>query len=122
MAQNSYTLNRGVNAPVVFKGLQGQYIFYLGGGLAALLVLFVTGYIAGVNPWICLGFVLGGGGYLFAAVYRFSKKYGVHGVMKRSARRQLPRTIRNDSRTIFFKKCGDGQVAGRTYSGSRRGA
>lgn len=122
MGRSEYVMNKGVNAPVVFKGLQGQYIGYLGGGLAALLVLFVILYLAGINSWICLCIAITGGGYLFSWAYRTNKRYGVHGVMKQSAHRLLPKTIRNSSRILFFKKKQHGKVVGRYYSGSRRGA
>jgi hypothetical protein len=122
MRRSEYVINRGVNAPIVFKGLQGQYIGYLGGGLAALLILFVILYLTGVNTWICLIIVMGGGGYLFRWVFRTNKKYGVHGVMKQSARRLLPREIRNYSRRVFCKVKRDGKKHERYISGSGRGA
>ena len=36
---NPYTINKGINAPLVFKGLKAQYIAYLAVGLVVLLVL-----------------------------------------------------------------------------------
>lgn len=104
MGRSEYVINRGVNAPIVFKGLQGQYIGYLGGGLAGLLVMFVILYLVGLNTWVCLLIALSGGGFLFWWVFSTNKKYGVHGVMKRSARRLMPRVIRNNSRVVFFKR------------------
>jgi hypothetical protein len=103
MRRSEYVINRGVNAPIVFKGLQGQYIGYLGGGLAALLILFVVLYLVGVHTWICLIIVLCGGGYLFHWVFRTNKKYGVHGVMKQSAYRLLPKYLKRNSRVRFCK-------------------
>jgi hypothetical protein len=103
MARTVYVINRGVNAPIVFKGLQGQYIGYLGGGLAGLLMLFVILYLTGVNTWICLIIVLSGGGYLFHWAYTTNKQFGVHGVMKKSARKLLPRQVRHYSRRVFCK-------------------
>lgn len=49
MGRSVYVTNRGVNAPIVFKGLQGQYIGYLGGGLVGLLVLFVVLYLVSMT-------------------------------------------------------------------------
>jgi hypothetical protein len=112
MPRSAYAINKGVNAPIVFKGLQGQYIGYLGGGLAALLIVFVVLYLAGVNTWICLVVALSGGGWLFSWAYRTNKKYGVHGVMKRSAYRLLPRYIKRNSRVRFCKRVKDGKVVG----------
>mgnify|MGYP001070521782 CR=1 FL=1 len=103
MRRSEYVINRGVNAPIIFKGLQGQYIGYLGGGLAGLLILFVIMYLVGINTWVCLIIVMSGGGYLFKWVFTTNKKYGVHGVMKKSAYRLLPKQIRNYSRRVFCK-------------------
>ena len=49
MASSIYGINKGINKPIEFKGLKAQYIWYLGGGLAGLLVLFGVLYISGVN-------------------------------------------------------------------------
>jgi len=103
MRRSEYVINSGVNAPIVFKGLQGQYIYYFGGGIGALLILFVILYLAGVNTWICLIIVLSGGGYFLKWVFSTNKKYGVHGVMKKSAHRLLPKQIKNYSRGVFCK-------------------
>lgn len=113
MPRSEYVINRGINAPIVFKGLQGQYIGYLGGGLAALLIVFVIMYVIGINTWLCLLIVFAGGGYLFSWAYRTNKKYGVHGLMKQSAYRLLPKYIRRKSRKVFCKTIHrDGKVVG----------
>ena len=36
-----YTINKGMNRPIVFKGLKAQYIWYLGGGIVLLFMLFI---------------------------------------------------------------------------------
>jgi hypothetical protein len=43
----SYSINKGINKPIEFKGLKAQYIGYLGGGLGYLLVLFAILYLIG---------------------------------------------------------------------------
>ncbi|MBZ4187620.1 DUF4133 domain-containing protein [Niabella sp. 3A5MI-3] len=98
-----YKINRGVNQPVMFKGLKAQYIWYLGGGLVALLVGFAILYICGVNMFICLGIVFITGGILFKRVYRMSGKYGEHGLMKKIGNRQIPDWIKNNSRKVFIR-------------------
>jgi hypothetical protein len=40
MATSVYQINKGINKPIEFKGLKAQYIWYLCGGLVALLILF----------------------------------------------------------------------------------
>ena len=102
MATSVYTINKGVNKPIEFKGLKAQYIWYLGGGLLALLILFAVLYICGVNPFVCLGLVLLLGLFLFLHVYRLSHKYGQYGMMKRAARRGVPYVIKIYSRKTFI--------------------
>ena len=61
MSTSVYKINKGINKPIEFKGLKAQYIWYLGGGLLILLILFAILYICGLNSFVCLGiiFVLG---------------------------------------------------------------
>lgn len=102
MANSVYPINKGINQPLTFRGLKAQYIWYLGAGLVGLLVLFAVLYIIGVNTFVILGVVGGAGFYLFTKVYRMSKAYGQYGVMKRTAKRLLPKTIKCNSRKIFY--------------------
>jgi hypothetical protein len=104
MSSTVYTINKGVNRPVEFRGLKGQYIWWLAGGVVALLAVFAGLYIAGVNPFVCIGFVGVAGFVLFWQVYRLSRVYGVHGWMKRGAARRLPTRIRSGSRRVFKEK------------------
>jgi hypothetical protein len=104
MANSVYSINKGVNKSIEFKGLKAQYIWYLGGGLIGLLVLFAILYIAGVNSFICIGIIIVSAVFLFVKVYRLSNKYGEHGLMKELARRQIPKTIISRSRKVFFNQ------------------
>ena len=104
MPRSEYLINKGVNAEIEFKGLRGQYIYYLGGGLAVLLIVFVILYLCGVNTFICLSIVGAAGGYLFRWVYTTNAKFGVDGLMKKKARRLMPKMISNHSRKVFLKK------------------
>lgn len=79
MSNSVYQINKGINRPIEFKGLKAQYIWYLGGGLVTLLILFAILYIAGVNTYICLGLILMLGTLLFIMVYKMSNAYGEHG-------------------------------------------
>lgn len=99
---SGYPMNKGVNRPVEFRGLKAQYIYYLASGLALLLVIFAIAYIIGVPLYVCLPVVLGAGGYLFVAVYRYSRRYGEHGLMKFLAHRKLPEALRCNSRSCFL--------------------
>ncbi|MDI3321367.1 DUF4133 domain-containing protein [Pinibacter soli] len=104
MAASIYTINKGANADVEFKGLRAQYIWYLAGGLLCLLVLFAVMYVVGVNTYVCLIIIVGLGALLFTQVYRMSKTYGAYGLMKRSAKKKVPKVIKCNSRRMFIKK------------------
>lgn len=88
-----YAINKGVGKPIVFKGLKGQWISWLCGGLLMLLLLFALCYIAGASLVVCVVFVAVGGMVLFYVVYRYNAKYGEYGLMKEMARRVTPKRI-----------------------------
>ena len=94
MNTSVYQINKGINKPIEFKGLKAQYIWYLGGGLLALLILFAILYICGVNTFVCLGIIIISGTGLFMHVYKLSHKYGEHGMMKSVAKRSIPDIIK----------------------------
>lgn len=98
-----YQINKGINKPIEFKGLKAQYIWYLGGGLLALLILFSILYICGVNTFVCLGLIVALGVGLFMYVYKLSHKYGEYGMMKKIAKRGIPKVIQSRTRIIFIK-------------------
>ena len=58
MSNSVYQINKGINKTIELKGLKAQYIWYLGGGLVALLILFAIIYIMGVNVFICVGIIV----------------------------------------------------------------
>lgn len=103
MANSVYQINKGINKPIEFKGLKAQYIWYLGGGLVALLILFAIIYIAGVHVFICLAVILMLGSGLFMYVYKLSRTYGQYGLMKKVARKGVPKCIKNYSRKPLKK-------------------
>ena len=96
-----YEINKGVNRPIEFRGLKAQYIYYLAIGLAGLLTGFSIMYIAGVPVYLCVPVVLLAGAVLFWIVYRYSHRYGEHGLMKAIAYRQVPSAILSRQRKIF---------------------
>jgi hypothetical protein len=102
MATSVYQINKGINKPVEFKGLKAQYIWYLGGGLLALLILFAILYICGVNTFICLAIIIIAGTGLFIHVYKLSRKYGQYGMMKSIAKKSIPAVIKSYSRKFFL--------------------
>ena len=58
MNSTVYPINKGINKSIEFRGLKAQYIWYLGGALVGLLVLFAVLYIIGINSYFCVGFIL----------------------------------------------------------------
>jgi len=105
MSTSVYTINTGINKPIEFKGLKAQYIWWLGGGLLALLILFAILYICGINTFLCLGIIITGGTALFMHVYKLSRKYGEHGMMKSLAKRSIPTVVKSYSRKVFTGLC-----------------
>jgi hypothetical protein len=104
MSNSVYQINKGINKPIEFKGLKAQYIWYLGGGLVALLILFAIIYISGVNVFLCLAIILALGSALFMYIYKMSRTYGEHGLMKKIARKGIPKCIKNYSLKALKKK------------------
>jgi len=101
---NKYSINKGINTPMQFKGLKAQYIWWLGGGLLCLLILFAILYIIGVNRIICFGIAGAAGAGLFIGTYRMSNTYGEHGLTKKIAKRSIPGTVKCHSRKLFMKR------------------
>jgi hypothetical protein len=103
MSASVYSINKGINKPIEFRGLKAQYIWYLGGGLLALLVLFAILYICGVNPFVLVALISALGTLLFLYVYKLSHTYGEYGMMKKLAGKRVPGILKVNSRKIFFK-------------------
>ena len=97
-----YRINKGINKSIEFRGLKAQYIWYLGGGLVGLMILFAIMYIIGVNSFICVGLILIAGTFLFMYVYKLSDTYGEHGMMKKVAKRSIPKVIKCNNRNLFL--------------------
>jgi hypothetical protein len=102
MKTSVYQLNKGINQPLLFRGLKAQYIGYLAIGLVCLLLLFAGMYLLGVSLLFCLGIVLVLGACLFLTVYRLSTTFGEHGLLKRMARYRVPACLSIRSRAPFL--------------------
>src|SRR5580698_611720 len=103
MANSVYRINKGINKPIEFKGLKAQYIWWLGGGIIGLMILFAIMYIAGINSFICVGFILAAGTFVFMYVYKLSNKYGEHGMKKKIAKRNIPGVVKCNNRKLFVE-------------------
>ena len=93
-----YAVNKGIGRSVEYKGLKAQYLFIFAGGLLALFVLFVILYMVGVNQWICIGFGGTAASVLVWQTFSLNRRYGEHGLMKRSALHSHPRYLINRRR------------------------
>lgn len=98
-----YQINKGINQSIEFKGLKAQYIWYLGGGVVSLMILFAILYIIGVPSLVCVGIIGTAGGFLVFKIYRMSNQYGEYGMMKAFAKKQIPKFINVKSREVFIK-------------------
>ena len=94
----TYPINKGIGRSVEFQGLKSQYLFIFAGGLLALFVLFVILYMAGVNQRICIGFGGTAASILVWQTFSLNRRYGEHGLMKRSALHSHPRYLINRRR------------------------
>lgn len=116
-----YEINKGIGKPIVFRGLKAQWIWWLGGGIAVLLILFAMMYIIGVAMIVCVLLigVLGSG--LFVTVYRLSKRYGEYGLMKEVARKSVPKGLKGCSkRSVEKELCDENSERGVTGMVSRK--
>jgi len=90
-----YFINKGVNKPAEYKGLQSQYLFIFAGGLLGTFMIFIVMYLAGINQWVCIftGLVLA-----FVVIwltFSLNRKFGRFGLMKVQSTRTFPRRIIN---------------------------
>lgn len=103
MANSVHRINKGINQSIEFKGLKAQYIWYLGFGIVALMILFATLFIAGVSSLTCVGLIGIAGAFLVFRIYRMSARYGEHGMMKAIASKRIPKCVKVRSRGVFIK-------------------
>ena len=89
---SEYPVNRGIGKPVEFKGLKSQYLFIFCGGLLAVFVVFIVLFMAGVNQWLCIGFIVSAS--LAARVADVPAQCQVrHARVMKPARKRHPRFI-----------------------------
>jgi hypothetical protein len=101
MKNSIYTINKGINKSIEFRGLRAQYIWYFGGMVTVLLVLFAVLYICGVNTYICLVLIGAAATGSAVKIFALSHEYGEHGLMKAMARKQVPKVLKSFTRKNF---------------------
>jgi sensor histidine kinase YesM len=92
-----YQVNRGADSAVEFKGLKAQYLFIAAGGLFGLFFIFVILRFTGLNVIVTLAITVLIGITLMIYVFTFSKKYGQHGFLKVTARKNVHNIVRKNS-------------------------
>lgn len=103
MSNTVYQINKGINRPIYFKGLQGQYIIYLAVGLVGLMILFLILFFLAVPMLVCVLSTAGLGLLMTSKIYRFSNRYGEHGLLKIIAQKKTPKFISIHSRRVFSR-------------------
>ncbi|HBL77041.1 MAG: conjugal transfer protein TraF [Bacteroidetes bacterium GWF2_42_66] len=95
-----YFINKGVNKPAEFKGLQSQYLFIFAGGLLGTFVVFIIMYLAGINQWVCIFTGLALAFLVVWLTFSLNRKFGRFGLMKLQSTRTFPRRIINRKGTL----------------------
>ncbi|MFC0514652.1 DUF4133 domain-containing protein [Mucilaginibacter angelicae] len=102
MMKNSiYEVNKGINKSIEFKGLRAQYIWYFGGLITGLMIVFAALYICGAGTLVCLALTGSAAAYGSISIFRLSRKYGEHGLMKAAAGKRAPKILKSYSRKVF---------------------
>lgn len=101
MNNSIYTINKGINKSIEFRGLRAQYIWYFAGLVLALMIVFAALYIAGAGTIICLTVCGSAAAFGSIKIFALSKKYGEHGLMKAIARKRVPRVLKSYGRRYF---------------------
>jgi hypothetical protein len=101
MNNSIYTVNKGINKSIEFRGLRAQYIWYFAGLVLSLLIVFAILYIIGSGTIICLSVTGSSATYGSIKIFSLSRKYGEHGLMKAAARRRTPKVLKSYSRRFF---------------------
>lgn len=100
-SETTYTINKGIGRPILFKGLKSQYIWYVAVLAVGLLLLYALLYGIGVNTYWCLGTVVALGMPGIIGIYHLSDQYGEHGLTRHLARKRLPKHIKIATRKLF---------------------
>ena len=103
MATIIYPIHRAINKPLSFKGLKAQWLIMAGAAFVGDLLLFIILHLIGVNSWIDVVIAFGLGVAALSTLVRLSKKYGEYGLMKKNARKRIPRIVRCRTRSCFIQ-------------------
>lgn len=96
-----YTIHKGLNQELEFKGLKAQYISYAGGLTLVLLGIYALLYLMGFSPLLAVFITLAAGICALLYLVRLSGKYGQTGLQKHLAGKRVPEVIRMSGREVF---------------------
>jgi len=102
MKTSIYQINKGINKSIEFRGLKAQWIWWFGGLVTGLMLLFSIMYICGLGTVVCMGVTGTLAFWGSIRIFSLSKKYGENGWKKMIAYRRLPRQLRIYSRRMFI--------------------
>ncbi len=102
MAEKVYTINKGINKAIEFRGLKAQYIWWVAGITLGSLGFYIALYVAGLGGYVGISLMMGLATLAIGRVFRISKRYGQYGMMKWAARRRVPRALVSRSRKVFI--------------------
>jgi hypothetical protein len=105
----SYKINRGIGRPLEFQGLKAPYFGRFMAIWFGMLMLWGILHMLNVPSFVALLLALVPGGLGMRRLYRMSHVYGEHGLIKRSARRDLPGALVSHSRRVFIELDHDGK-------------
>lgn len=97
-----YTINKGINKAIEFRGLKAQYIWWVAGITLGALALYIALYVAGLGGYVGIILTMSLAALLIGRVYRMSRRHGQYGMMKWAARRRVPRALVSRSRKVFI--------------------
>jgi hypothetical protein len=87
--------------------LKAQYIWHVAGCAVGALPFYGIEHLLGLNDYIGVATTLGLLGFAVARVYRMSRRFGQHGLMKRKAARMAPKALLSRSRQLFIHLSSD---------------
>ena len=101
MNNSIYSINKGINKSIEFRGLRAQYIWYFAGLVLCLMIAFAALYILGAGTIICMSVCGSAAAFGSLKIFALSRKYGEHGLMKAIARKRVPRVLKSFGRRFF---------------------
>lgn len=101
MNNSIYSINKGINKSIEFRGLRAQYIWYFAALILGLMIVFAGLYILGAGTLICLSVCGSAAAFGSIKIFALSRKYGEHGLMKAMARKRVPRVLKSYGRRFF---------------------